>query len=148
MPFLEPLQYEFMQRALVAVVMVGIISGVVGCYVVIRGMSFFGDALSHSILPGVAISYIATGGASGANLFSPTLTIFPASPDLTPTERLHAVAEVMRRAGHASTAAAMRYQHAADERDAEVARRMTARTRGAEAARDQRIEPADDRRAL
>ncbi|MBK8134609.1 MAG: metal ABC transporter permease [Chloroflexi bacterium] len=58
-----------MQRALVAVVMVGIISGVVGCYVVIRGMSFFGDALSHSILPGVAISYIATGGASGANLF-------------------------------------------------------------------------------
>ncbi len=69
MPFLEPLQYEFMQRALVAVVMVGIISGVVGCYVVIRGMSFFGDALSHSILPGVAISYIATGGASGANLF-------------------------------------------------------------------------------
>jgi integrase len=43
------------------------------------------------------------------------------------------LAEVMRRAGHASTAAAMRYQHAADERDAEVARRMTARTRGAEA---------------
>lgn len=69
MDFLEPLQYEFMQRALVAVVMVGVISGVIGCYVVIRGMSFFGDALSHSVLPGVAISYIATGGATGANLF-------------------------------------------------------------------------------
>lgn len=58
-----------MRAALAAVVMVGIISGVVGCYVVIRGMSFFGDALSHSILPGVALSYIATGGATGANLF-------------------------------------------------------------------------------
>lgn len=69
MNILEPLQYEFMQRALVAVVMVGIISGVIGCYVVIRGMSFFGDALSHSVLPGVAISYIATGGVAGANLF-------------------------------------------------------------------------------
>lgn len=58
-----------MQRALIAVVMVGIISGVIGCYVVIRGMSFFGDALSHSVLPGVAVSYIASGGATGANLF-------------------------------------------------------------------------------
>ena len=67
--FFEPLQYEFMQRALIAVVMVGIISGVIGCFVVIRGMSFFGDALSHSILPGVAVSYIATGGAAGPNLF-------------------------------------------------------------------------------
>lgn len=67
--FLEPLQYEFMQRALIAVVMVGVISGVIGCYVVVRGMSFFGDALSHSVLPGVAISYITTGGAVGVNLF-------------------------------------------------------------------------------
>ena len=39
------------------------------------------------------------------------------------------LAEVMRRAGHASPAAAMRYQHAADERDAVVARRMTAHVR-------------------
>lgn len=67
--FFEPLQYEFMQRALIAVVTVGIISGVIGCYVVVRGMSFYGDAMSHSILPGVAISYIATGGAVGVNLF-------------------------------------------------------------------------------
>lgn len=67
--FFAPLQYEFMQHALIAVVMVGVISGVIGCYVVIRGMSFFGDALSHSILPGVAVSYIATGGATGPNLF-------------------------------------------------------------------------------
>jgi integrase len=39
------------------------------------------------------------------------------------------LAEVMRRAGHSSTAAAMRYQHAAHERDAEIARLMTARAR-------------------
>ena len=61
---LDPLQYAFMQRGLVAVVLVGTISGVIGCYVVVRGMAFFGDALAHSILPGVAVAYIA-----GADLF-------------------------------------------------------------------------------
>ncbi len=54
----QPLSYEFMQRALVAVLLIGAISGVIGCFVVVRGMSFFGDALSHSILPGVAVAYI------------------------------------------------------------------------------------------
>lgn len=60
----QPLTYEFMQRALVAALLIGAISGVVGSFVVVRGMSFFGDALSHSILPGVAIAYI-----FGADLF-------------------------------------------------------------------------------
>jgi ABC-type Mn2+/Zn2+ transport system permease subunit len=66
---LRPLSYGFMQNALVAVVLIGIVSGVIGCYVVIRGMSFFGDALAHSVLPGVAVAYIVTGGASGGALF-------------------------------------------------------------------------------
>ena len=61
---LQPLSYQFMQRGMLAVVLIGIISGVIGCYIVVRGMSFFGDALSHSILPGVALAYI-----SGGNLF-------------------------------------------------------------------------------
>jgi ABC-type Mn2+/Zn2+ transport system permease subunit len=55
---LQPLTYEFMQRALVAALLIGAISGVIGCFIVVRGMSFFGDALSHSILPGVAVAYI------------------------------------------------------------------------------------------
>lgn len=46
-------------------------------------------------------------GASGGNLFSPTLTILPASPDLSPEERLHAVAEVMNRAKSERSVAAM-----------------------------------------
>ncbi len=55
---IQPLTYEFMQRAMVAALLIGAISGVVGCFIVVRGMSFFGDALSHSILPGVAVAYI------------------------------------------------------------------------------------------
>ena len=59
---LEPLQYAFMLRGLAAAVMVGIVSAVVGTYVVLRGMAFFGDALAHSILPGVAVGYLIGGG--------------------------------------------------------------------------------------
>jgi len=56
--FLDPLQYQFMERALIAALLVGAISGVVGSFVVVRGMSFLGDALAHSVLPGVAIAFI------------------------------------------------------------------------------------------
>jgi ABC-type Mn2+/Zn2+ transport system permease subunit len=59
----EPLQYEFMQRGIIAAVLVGIVCAVVGTYVVLRGMAFFGDALAHTILPGIAIGYLITGGA-------------------------------------------------------------------------------------
>lgn len=62
---LEPLQYAFMVRGLVAAVLVGIVCAVVGTYVVLRGMAFFGDALAHSILPGVAVGYLVGGGARG-----------------------------------------------------------------------------------
>jgi manganese/iron transport system permease protein len=61
--FLQPLAYAFMQRALVAAVLVGIVCAVVGTYIVLRGMAFFGDALAHTILPGVAIGYLVNGGA-------------------------------------------------------------------------------------
>ncbi len=66
---LEPLSYAFIQRGMLGLIMVGGISAVVGCFVVVRGMSFFGDALAHSILPGVAISYTASGGYVASNLF-------------------------------------------------------------------------------
>lgn len=61
----EPLQYAFMVRGLAAAVLVGIVCAVVGTYVVLRGMAFFGDALAHSILPGVAVGYLVGGGARG-----------------------------------------------------------------------------------
>jgi manganese/iron transport system permease protein len=60
---LAPLQYPFMTRGLLAALLVGIICGCVGCFVVLRGMAFFGDAMSHSILPGIAVGYLVGGGA-------------------------------------------------------------------------------------
>lgn len=60
---MSPLQYAFMVRGLVAAIMVGIVCAVLGTYVVLRGMAFFGDALAHAILPGVAIGYLVGGGA-------------------------------------------------------------------------------------
>ena len=62
---LQPLQYEFMQRGMLAAILVGIVCAVVGSYVVLRGMAFFGDALAHTILPGIALGYLIIGEASG-----------------------------------------------------------------------------------
>lgn len=59
---MEPLAYPFMLRGLAAGVLVGIVCAVVGTYVVLRGMAFFGDALAHTVLPGVALGYIVSGG--------------------------------------------------------------------------------------
>ena len=61
--FREPFQYEFMQRGMIAAVLVGSVCAVVGTYMVLRGMAFFGDALAHTILPGIALGYLVSGGA-------------------------------------------------------------------------------------
>lgn len=58
------LQYEFLQRALITSIIVGVICGVIGCFIILRGMSLMGDAISHAVLPGVAISYM-----FGINIF-------------------------------------------------------------------------------
>jgi len=60
---LTPLNYSFMVRGLTAAVLTGIVCAVIGVYVVVRGLAFFGDALAHSILPGVAVGYLLTDGA-------------------------------------------------------------------------------------
>jgi len=54
----EPWQHSFMIRALLATTMVGVVCSVLGAYVVLRGMAFFGDALAHSILPGVVLAFV------------------------------------------------------------------------------------------
>ncbi len=51
-------QYGFLQKALLTSTMVGIICGVIGCFIILRGMALMGDAISHAVLPGVAISYM------------------------------------------------------------------------------------------
>ena len=55
----EPFVFPFMQRALIAAVIVGVVCAVLGCFVVLRSMAFLGDALAHAVLPGVAIAYLA-----------------------------------------------------------------------------------------
>jgi manganese/iron transport system permease protein len=57
----QPFAYEFMQRGMLASVIVGILCAVMGTYVVLRGMAFLGDALAHAILPGIAIAYLLHG---------------------------------------------------------------------------------------
>ena len=54
----EPFTLAFMQRALLASLAVGVVCSVLGCFVVLRGMAFLGDALAHAILPGVAVAYL------------------------------------------------------------------------------------------
>lgn len=62
---IDPLTLPFMQRAMLAVILIGVVSGVMGAFVVTRGMAFLGDALAHTILPGVAIGYLASNGDPG-----------------------------------------------------------------------------------
>lgn len=55
---LEPFSYAFMLRGLGAALIVGVVCPILGTYVVLRGMAFFGDALAHIILPGVVIAFL------------------------------------------------------------------------------------------
>ncbi|MBY0222761.1 metal ABC transporter permease [Mammaliicoccus sciuri] len=59
MEFIQDLMtYGFLQKAFITSIMVGVICGVIGSFIVLRGMALMGDAISHAILPGVAISYM------------------------------------------------------------------------------------------
>lgn len=59
MTFLQAVvEYDFLQKALLTSAMVGIISGVIGCFIILRGMALMGDAISHAVLPGVALSFM------------------------------------------------------------------------------------------
>jgi len=55
---LEPLQYSFIVRALLAAVIVGVVGSILGVYIVLRGMAFLGDAMAHTILPGVVVAFL------------------------------------------------------------------------------------------
>ena len=49
---------HFLQNALITAIVVGVVAGAVGCFIILRGMSLMGDAISHAVLPGVALSFI------------------------------------------------------------------------------------------
>lgn len=57
--FIEGLMtYHFLQNALITSFVIGIVAGAIGCFIILRGMSLMGDAISHAVLPGVALSFI------------------------------------------------------------------------------------------
>lgn len=62
----DPFTVAFMQRALLAGVLTAVTCSVVGTWVVLRGLTFMGDALAHGVLPGIAIAYVLTGGGGVA----------------------------------------------------------------------------------
>ena len=65
---LAPLAYPFVGRALLAVTMVASVCALVGTFAVLRGMSYIGTALAHSLVPGIALGYL-VGGADRNRLF-------------------------------------------------------------------------------
>lgn len=54
----EPWSYAFMQRAFIEIVIIGLATGLIGCFVVLRGIAFIGDALIHAVFPGVVLATI------------------------------------------------------------------------------------------
>ncbi|MFI1023347.1 anchored repeat-type ABC transporter permease subunit [Streptomyces olivaceus] len=77
----DPWQHLFMRRAFAVAVMCGVVSGVVGAHVVLRGMAFIGDAVSHSVFPGVAIAFVfhlnlVVGGAVAGLLTALAVAVF------------------------------------------------------------------------
>ncbi|WP_210648963.1 anchored repeat-type ABC transporter permease subunit [Nocardioides sp. SYSU D00065] len=51
----------FLPKALAVAVMSSLVCGVVGCYVVLRGMAFIGDAVAHAVFPGLAVAFVVSG---------------------------------------------------------------------------------------
>lgn len=56
--FTAPLAYDFMQRALVVALLIGAVCSVLSCYLVLRGWSLMGDAISHAVLPGIVVAFV------------------------------------------------------------------------------------------
>lgn len=56
--FIEPLQYEFMLKAVIVSAFVGLVCAVLSCYMTLKGWALMGDAVSHSVTPGVVLAYI------------------------------------------------------------------------------------------
>ena len=76
--FTVPLSFSFMQRAMLVAVLVGAVSAVLSCYLVLKGWSLMGDAISHAVLPGIVLAFVLglplSVGAFAAGLTCATLT--------------------------------------------------------------------------
>jgi ABC-type Mn2+/Zn2+ transport system permease subunit len=61
----EPFRSDFMQTGVLAAILVGVLCGAIGCFVVIRGMALLADSFAHGVLPGVAVAVLLTAGTAG-----------------------------------------------------------------------------------
>ena len=57
--FVEPFQFSFMQNALLTALVVAVICALLSCYLVLKGWSLMGDAISHAVLPGIVLAFLA-----------------------------------------------------------------------------------------
>jgi len=64
-----PFAYEFMRRGLLSALILGVSGGLLGCVLVLRRLALMGDALSHSLLPGVAAAWLLFGTSTAALFF-------------------------------------------------------------------------------
>jgi len=86
---IEPFQVAFMQRALLAVLVLGVLAGAVGVFVVLRRLAFVGDALTHTVFPGVVVAFligqsIFLGALAAALLSALLLTTLTSTRRVTP----------------------------------------------------------------
>jgi manganese/iron transport system permease protein len=56
--FLDPLEFRFMRLALLEVIVVGVVAGFLGTYVVLRGLAFIAEAIAHAVFPGIVIAFL------------------------------------------------------------------------------------------
>jgi zinc/manganese transport system permease protein len=66
---IEPFSYEFMRRGLLSAVLLSLSGGLLGCILVLRRLALLGDALSHSLLPGIALAWLIFGPSTLALFF-------------------------------------------------------------------------------
>jgi 29 kDa membrane protein in scaA 5'region len=86
--------FHFLQNALITAIVIGIVAGAVGCFIILRGMSLMGDAISHAVLPGVALSYIL-----GVNFFIGAITFGLLASIISLTSRAIPLSKAIRPLG-------------------------------------------------
>ncbi|MFN4250076.1 metal ABC transporter permease [Deinococcus sp.] len=70
----DPLQFAFFNRALIAVILVSVLCALVGAWVVLRGLSYIGDAMSHAVFPGIVGAFLMQGNLLLGALIAAVLT--------------------------------------------------------------------------
>lgn len=87
MALLEPFSYDFMLRALAEVALMGVVCGLLGAFVVLRGLTYSGESLSHALVPGAAIALLAglpviAGALVGGVLAAVAIAVLLRRPDV------------------------------------------------------------------